>query len=86
MNKYEIKYMLEQAMSSVDRLTDTQGKQPLHIENLWEEIGTKNNRIDALNQRLLEHKEKIVELQNIIKSQTQKNLREYHFGEESVNN
>ena len=32
MNKYEIKYMLEQAMSSVDRLTDTTGKQSLHIE------------------------------------------------------
>jgi len=86
MNKYEIKHMLQQALCPVDRLTDTQGKQSLHIENLWEEIGTKNNRIDALNQRLLEHKEKIVELQNIIKSQTQKNLREYHFGEESVNN
>jgi|TARA_R100001463_G_scaffold16863_3_gene43481 peptidoglycan hydrolase CwlO-like protein len=86
MNKYEIKYQLEQMTSSVDRLTDVAGKQCLHIENLWEEIGAKNNRIADLNQKIIERNEKIRELQNIIKSQTQKNLAEYHFGEESVNN
>jgi len=45
MNKYEIKYMLEQAMSSVDRLTDTQGKQSLHIENIWAEIKDRDSTI-----------------------------------------
>ena len=45
MNKYELKYMLEQMSSSVDRLTDVAGKQTHHIENLWEEIGQKQNRI-----------------------------------------
>ena len=38
MNKYEIKYLLETMTSSVDRLTDSLGKQSLHIENLWHEI------------------------------------------------
>ena len=40
--------MLEQMSSSVDRLTDVAGKQTHHIENLWEEIGQKQNRINAL--------------------------------------
>ena len=35
--------MLEQMSSSVDRLTDVAGKQTHHIENLWEEIGQKQN-------------------------------------------
>ena len=43
MNKYEIKYLLETMTSSVDRLTDSLGKQSLHIENLWHEIGEKQN-------------------------------------------
>ena len=45
MNKYEIKYLLETMTSSVDRLTDSLGKQSLHIENLWHEIGEKQNLI-----------------------------------------
>ena len=45
MNKYELKYMLETMTSSVDRLTDSLGKQSLHIENLWHEIGQKQNLI-----------------------------------------
>jgi hypothetical protein len=31
-------------------------------------------------------REEVFKLKNIIQSQTQKNLREYHFGEESVDN
>ena len=36
MNKYEIKYYLEQQTSAVDRLTDTNGKLTNHVEELWE--------------------------------------------------
>ena len=36
MNKYEIKYFLEQQTSAVDRLTDTNGKLTTHIEELWD--------------------------------------------------
>ena len=41
--------MLETMTSAVDRLTDSLGKQSLHIENLWNEIGEKQNLI--ANQR-----------------------------------
>ena len=38
MNKYEIKYLLESMTSSVDRLTDSLGKQSHHISNQRYEI------------------------------------------------
>ena len=44
MNKYELKYMIEQQGSITDRLTDTLGKQSTHIQELWTEIGLKNER------------------------------------------
>ena len=85
MNKYEIKYMLEQAMSSVDRLTDTTGKQSLHIENLWDKIGERNSTIDLYKNKLIERNEEITRLRNLIRSQSDKDLTEHHFPTE-VNN
>tara|TARA_R110002073_G_scaffold96063_2_gene222347 strand:- start:3325 stop:3582 length:258 start_codon:yes stop_codon:yes gene_type:complete len=85
MNKYEIKYMLEQAMSSVDRLTDTTGKQSLHIENIWAEIKDRDSTIELYKSKLIEKNEEIIRLRNLIKSQTDKNLTEHHFPTE-VNN
>jgi|TARA_R100001224_G_scaffold72024_2_gene43946 predicted RNase H-like nuclease (RuvC/YqgF family) len=70
MNKYELKYMLEQQTSILDRLSDTTGKQSLHIQELWEEIKQKDNRITKLTN-------KIYELHDIIKSQKQKNWEEF---------
>ena len=70
MNKYELKYMLEQQTSILDRLSDTTGKQSLHIQELWEEIKQKDNRITRLTN-------KIYELHDIIKSQKQKNWEEF---------
>jgi len=74
MNKYELKYMLEQMSSSVDRLTDVAGKQQHHIAELWEEIGQKNTRINALTN-------KIYELQKKINAQSEKNWAEHIFPE-----
>ena len=85
MNKYEIKYMLEQAMSSVDRLTDTTGKQSLHIENIWAEIKDRDSTIELYKSKLIEKNEEIIKLRNLIKSQSDKNLTEHHFPTE-VNN
>ena len=45
MTKYEIKFMLEQMTSSVDRLTDALGKQTYIISDLWSEIGSKQEKI-----------------------------------------
>ena len=74
MNKYELKYMLEQMSSSVDRLTDVAGKQTIHIQELWEEIGQKNTRINALTN-------KIYELQKKNNAQSEKNWAEHIFPE-----
>jgi len=77
MNKYELKYILEQQSSIVDSL----GKQSTHIQELWTEIGLKNTKINNLTQVLGTKNEEIIKLKNIIKSQSEKNLAEYHFPE-----
>ena len=78
MNKYELKYMLEQQTSILDRLSDTTGKQSLHIQELWEEIKQKDNRITKLTN-------KIYELQDVIKSQRTKDFAEF-WNPERVDN
>ena len=70
MNKYEIKYLLESQTSILDRLSDTTGKQSLHIQELWVEIKQKDIKITKLTN-------KIYELHDIIKSQKQKNWEEF---------
>ena len=78
MNKYELKYMIEQQGSITDRLTDTLGKQSAHIQELWTEIGLKNERITKLTN-------KIYELQDVIKSQRTKDFAEF-WNPERVDN
>ena len=70
MNKYEIKYLLESQTSILDRLSDTTGKQSLHIQELWEELKQKDIKITKLTN-------KIYELHDIIKSQKQKHWEEF---------
>ena len=74
MNKYELKYMLEQMSSSVDRLTDVAGKQQHHISEWWEEIGHKNTKIQKLT-------EKNYELASVIRGQREKDLAEKYWDE-----
>jgi regulator of replication initiation timing len=62
MNKYEIKYMLETMTSSVDRLTDSLGKQSHHISELWTEIGEKQNIITSQRYEIKKLKERLLEL------------------------
>jgi|TARA_A100001388_G_scaffold157887_1_gene117771 uncharacterized coiled-coil protein SlyX len=63
MNKYEIKYLLETMTSSVDRLTDSLGKQSHHISELWTEIGHKQDTISNQRYEIRRLKEKLLELQ-----------------------
>ena len=86
MNKYEIKYMFEQETLKVENLIDVVGKNSHHIQDLYAEIKKKDENINKLIGRLNDKREEVFKLQNIIKSQTEKNLAEYHFGEEKVNN
>ena len=86
MNKYEIKYMFEQETLKVENLIDVVGKNAHHIQDLSAELKKKDENIDKLIARLNDKREEVFKLKNIIQSQTQKNLREYHLGEESVDN
>ena len=86
MNKYELKYMFEQETLKVENLIDVVGKNSHHIQDLSAELKKKDENIDKLIARLNDKREEVFKLKNIIQSQTQKNLREYHFGEESVDN
>ena len=62
MQKNEIKYLLESMTSAVDRLTDSLGKQSLHIENLWNEIGEKQNLIANQRYEIKRLKERLLEI------------------------
>jgi len=86
MNKYELKYMFEQETLKVENLIDVVGKNAHHIQDLSAELKKKDANIDKLIARLNDKREEVYKLKNIIQSQTQKNLREYHFGEDSVDN
>ena len=66
MNKYEIKYLLETMTSSVDRLTDSLGKQSHHISELWTEIGEKQTKINNLAWENKELREKLIKCQKIV--------------------
>ena len=85
MNKYELKYMYEQEATKVENLIDINGKNAHHILDLYSELKKKDANIDKLIARLNDKREEVFKLQNIIKSQQEKNLREYHFPE-SVDN
>jgi len=85
MNKYELKYMYEQEATKVENLIDINGKNAHHIQDLYSELKKKDANIDKLIARLNDKREEDFKLQNIIKSQQEKNLREYHFPE-SVDN
>ena len=66
MQKYEIKYLLESMTSSVDRLTDSLGKQSHHISELWTEIGEKQTKINNLAWENKELREKLIKCQKIV--------------------
>ena len=66
MNKYEIKYLVETMTSSVDRLTDSLGKQSHHISELQTEIGEKQTKINNLAWENKELREKLIKCQKIV--------------------
>ena len=79
MNKYELKYMFEQETLKVENLIDVVGKNAHHIQDLSAELKKKDANIDKLIARLNDKREEVYKLKNIIQSQTQKNLADYHF-------
>ncbi len=85
MNKYEFKYMYEEEARKNSELIDVLGKNADNIQDLRAEIKKKDANIDKLIARLNDKREEVYKLKNIIQSQTQKNLAEYHFPSEVDN-
>ena len=85
MNKYELKYLFEQEATKVEYLIDVVGKNAHHIQDLSAELKKKDANIYKLIARLNDKREEVFKLKNIIQSQTQKNLAEYHFPTEVDN-
>jgi hypothetical protein len=85
MNKYELKYLFEQEATKVENLIDVVGKNAHHIQDLSAELKKKDANIDKLIARLNDKREEVFKLKNIIQSQAQKNLAEYHFPTEVDN-
>ena len=85
MNKYEFKYMYEQEATKVENLIDVVGKNAHHIQDLYEEIKELKIHNKKLIVRMNDKTEENIKLKNIIRSQQEKNLAEYHFPE-SVDN
>jgi DNA polymerase elongation subunit (family B) len=85
MNKHELKYMYEQEAIKVENLIDVAGKNAHHIQDLSAELKKKDETINKLLARINEKREEVYRLQNIIKSQQEKNLAEYHFPNEVDN-
>ena len=52
--------------ASVDRLTDSLGKQSHHISELWTEIGEKQTKINNLAWENKELREKLIKCQKIV--------------------
>ena len=85
MNKYELKYCLEDESTKVKDLIDINGKNAHHIQDLYEEIKELKIHNKKLIVRMNDKTEENIKLKNIIRSQQEKNLAEYHFPE-SVDN
>ena len=75
MNKYELKYCLEDESTKVKDLIDINGKNAHHIQDLYSTIKEKERTIQTLLTRVNEKREKIYELRDIIKSQRDKDIR-----------
>jgi len=83
--KYEYKYLFESETAKVETLIDINGKNTYHIQELYADLKKKEDTINKLLTRLNEKREKIYELQTIIKSQSEKNLAEF-LSNERVDN
>ena len=77
--------MYEQEAIKVENLIDVAGKNAHHIQDLSSELKKKDETINKLLARINEKREEVYRLQNIIKSQQEKNLAEYHFPNEVDN-
>ena len=74
LTKYETKYLLESELTKVENLIDVVGKNAHHIQDLYADIKKKDKTINKLLIRINEKRDKIYELQEVIKSQRDKDI------------
>jgi|TARA_X000000950_G_scaffold111090_1_gene140013 CHASE3 domain sensor protein len=74
LTKYETKYLLESELTKVENLIDVVGKNAHHIQDLYADIKKKDETINKLLIRINEKRDKIYELQEVIKSQRDKDI------------
>ena len=85
MELFKDKFKFHQDIELDADLIDINGKNAHHIQDLYFDLKKKDETIQKLLTRINEKREENFKLQTIIKSQSEKNLAEYHFPE-SVDN
>ena len=84
------KFLIDQLTTTNANLVDQIGRMQTHIENLWEEVGFKNEKINdlhfeksELNEMFKELYKKLYEME-VRKSSAEKSITEF-FGERTDN-
>ena len=84
------KFIIDQLTTTNAKLVDHIGRMQTHIENLWEEVGFKNEKINDLHFEKSELNEKFKELykklyeMEVRKSSAEKSMTEF-FGDRTDN-
>ncbi len=84
MNKYELKYFIEQQSSAVDRLTDVLGNQSNHINDLWQKNKELQETIKNQGSYIARLRVKLHRIEMTEDAQEEKNIKDL-LGENTDN-
>tara|TARA_R100001591_G_scaffold21277_1_gene30342 strand:- start:229 stop:483 length:255 start_codon:yes stop_codon:yes gene_type:complete len=84
MNKYELKYFIEQQSSAVDRLTDVLGNQSNHINDLWQKNKDLQETIKNQGSYIARLRVKLHRIEMTEDAQEEKNIKDL-LGENTDN-
>ena len=84
MNKYELKYFIEQQTAAVDRLTDVLGNQSNHINDLWQKNKNLQETIKNQGSYIARLRVKLHRIEMTEDAQEEKNIKDL-LGENTDN-
>ena len=84
MNKYELKYFIEQQTAAVDRLTDVLGNQSNHINDLWQKNKELQETIKNQGSYIARLRVKLHRIEMTEDAQEEKNIKDL-LGENTDN-
>jgi|TARA_R100000458_G_C8010487_1_gene74736 septal ring factor EnvC (AmiA/AmiB activator) len=84
MNKYELKYFIEQQTAAVDRLTDVLGNQSNHINDLWQKNKDLQETIKNQGSYIARLRVKLHRIEMTEDAQEEKNIKDL-LGENTDN-